>query len=153
MIEGGEMLGQRAALADPFVGMLNCFEDAISSPVTGAGAQPGASSMGIFRTIKRLMQPMTRPSPLLPITGIERVRRGIRSVLPLLGGEVIQQIDCGTILLCLKRTRGTNHHYVLLNEGRGRMIWIDSDEFDRFSQAVEAMRNSLRQVNQPETVP
>jgi hypothetical protein len=70
-------------------------------------------------------------------------------------GEVVEKIDTGgddglsTISLRLKRERGSDDHYVVLRfSGYGNTQYhtFEGDEFDRFSQAVDSIRNSLRQA-------
>jgi hypothetical protein len=83
-----------------------------------------------------------------------------RELKLLMTGEVIQRIDAtsdggsSTISLRLKRERGSGEHYVVLVTGGGghtQYNLLERDEFEQFSQAVESIRNSLRQAPPPKT--
>jgi len=84
----------------------------------------------------------------------------LRAIKRVVTGEVIQQIDTTvnggttTMSLRLKRDRRSGDHYVVLagtSPGNYQYFAFDRDEFDRFSCAVEAIQNSLKQAGQPNT--
>ena len=86
-----------------------------------------------------------------------RIFRALKRVMT---GDVVQQFDTlanggsTTMSLRLKRERGSNDQYVVLaglNAGNYQYFAFDRDEFDHFSQAVEATRNLLMQGSQPTT--
>lgn len=83
-----------------------------------------------------------------------------RALKQVLTGEVIARIDTtfdsglSTISLRLKRDRGSEERYVVLaasSTGNMQYHVFERDEFEQFSQAVDAIRSSLRQSPQPKT--
>ena len=83
-----------------------------------------------------------------------------RAIKRMVTGEVIQKIDTTvnggvtTMSLRLKRERSSGDYYVVLaaiSPGNYQYLAFDRDEFDRFSCAVEAIQNSLKQAGQPNT--
>jgi len=83
-----------------------------------------------------------------------------RAIKRMVTGEVIQKIDttvnggATTMSLRLKRERSSGDYYVVLaamSNGNYQYLAFDRDEFDRFSHAVEAIRNCLKQFPQSDT--
>jgi hypothetical protein len=83
-----------------------------------------------------------------------------RALKQVLTGEVVQKIDTtfdsglSTISLRLKQNQGSEERYVVLAASSTRKMQyhvFERAEFEQFSQAVEAIRNSLRQAPPPKT--